>query len=469
MPLTTTTTRTSARVRGAVALGLVLGLAAPCTAFAAPLTPRTPAAGQSPSCPAPGKEPGIGPNPLFTDSNVALYAGGDYTADGGTAEAEGLVVVRGNATFAKTAGGVFNIGRVGAGSGILPASGSVMLAVGGNLAIAKGTTVDVGHGLTAGPRYGGSVQVGGAIDAKGPLETNGGSRSAGAGARAALSPYDTFADTIRDESAALAALGPTGKTVRSGQTVTFTGGADTAGPQVFEIPAKELDGASTFLFTAIFEKDSVVVNVTGGQAVGIAPLSAGFNGDRVDVYGSARFGEAASRTLFNFRDSVAVNLSGGGNFMGSVLAPKATADITASTNGRLYIGGNLRTHGSGNESHNYPWRDSSVFGCTPTPPKPGPGTPTTPAPQPPTSTPTAPSPGPTKPGPSGTRPGTHPTPTGSRPAGPATPAPSPTPSPGGPHGSLATTGAEVTVYILLAVVLAAIGVAAVVVSRRKRG
>ncbi|MFJ6484496.1 hypothetical protein ACIQK6_30850 [Streptomyces sp. NPDC091682] len=97
--------RTSPRVRGAMTLGLVLGLtAAPCTAFAAPLTPLTPATGQSPSCPAPGKEPGIGPNPLFTDSNVALYAGGDYTADGGTAETEGLVVVRGNATFAKTSG-----------------------------------------------------------------------------------------------------------------------------------------------------------------------------------------------------------------------------------------------------------------------------------------------------------------------------------------------------------------------------
>ncbi|MFJ6484495.1 choice-of-anchor A family protein [Streptomyces sp. NPDC091682] len=359
---------------------------------------------------------------------------------------------------------MFNIGRVGAGSGILPASGSVMLAVGGNLEIAKATTVDVGHGLTAGPRYGGSVQVGGNISEKGTLETNGGTRSSGTGTRAALSPYDAFGDTVRNESASLSALKPTGTSARSGQTITFKGGENITGPQVFEIPAKDLDGASTFLFTAIPEKDAVVVNVTGGQTVGISPLSVGFNGDRVDVYDSAHFGEAASRILYNFRDSTAVNLAGGGNFMGSILAPKATADITASTNGRLYIGGNLRTHGSGNETHNYPWTGSSVFGCTPTPPKPAPTTPTGPAPQPPT--PTAPSASPTRPGDSSTRTGTPPTPTGTRPASPTAPAPAP--SPGRPHGSLATTGAEVTVYILLAAFLAAIGVAAVLISRRKQ-
>ncbi|MEV7169731.1 choice-of-anchor A family protein [Streptomyces sp. NPDC093224] len=459
--------RTSSRLRATVALGLTLGLTSPCTAFAAPLTPAapaTPATGQSPWCPAAGKEPGIGPNPRFTDSNVALYAGGNYTADGGTAEAEGLVVVRGNATFAKTSGGVFNIGRVGAGSGILPPSGSVMLAVGGDLEIAKATTVDVGHGLTAGPRYGGSVQVGGKISEHGTLETNGGSRTSGSGLRVALSPYDAFGDTVRTESASLAALKPTGTSVRSGQTVTFKGGENTPGPQVFEITAKDLDGASTFQFASIPEADAVVVNVTGGQSVGIAPLAVGFNGDRVDVYDSARFGQAASRILYNFRDSTAVNLTGGGNFMGSILAPGASADITASTNGRLYVGGNLRTHGSGNETHNYPWTGSSVFGCTPTPPGPGPttpATPTTPAPRPAT-----PSAGPSTPQDSSTHARKDPAPSGTRPAKPATPTPAP--SAGRPNGSLATTGAELTVYLVLAAVFAAAGAAALLVSRRRK-
>ncbi|MEU8763548.1 choice-of-anchor A family protein [Streptomyces sp. NPDC048659] len=456
-------------MRGAVALAFVLGLSAPCAALAQPLAPS--AGGQAPGCPAPGQEPGIGHEPRFTDSNVALYAGGDYTADGGTAEAEGLLVVAGNATFAKTSGGVFNIGRVGAGSGILPPSGAVMLAVGGDVKIAKGTTVDVGHGLTAGPRYGGSVAVGGAIDEKGSLETNGGSRTAGMGARAALSPYDSFGDTIRRESASLGALKSTGTTTRSGETVTFKGaGGKAAGPQVFEIAAKELDGASTFLFTGIPEGAAVVVNVTGGQAVAVSPLSVGFNGDRADTYDSPRFGEAASRILYNFEGSTSLSLGGGGNFMGSILAPKATADLTASTNGRVYVGGDIRTHGTGNESHNYPWTGSSTFTCRPTPKAPEtpgevPSTPPGGAKPSATPTPTATSTStaPPAPAPTTTRPGEETTP-------PATPGTSEAPPTGGGtgDGSLATTGGEVGSYLVAAAALGAAGGAVLLVTRRRR-
>lgn len=454
-----------AGTRSAVALAFVLGLSVPCVAQAAPLAP---AAGQLPACPAAGKEPGIGHEPRFTDANVALFAGGDYTADGGTAEAEGLLVVNGNATFAKTSGGVFNVGRVGAGSGILPPSGSVMLAVGGDLKIASGTTVDVGHGLTAGPRYGGSVQVGGAIDEKGDLVTNGGSRASGMGASAALSPYASFGDTVRRESASLAKLKPTGTTTVSGDTVTFKGGAGAgSGPQVFEITAAELDGTSTFLFTSIPAGDAVVVNVTGGRPVGISPMSVGFNGDRADTYDSAHFGEAASRILYNFEDSTSIRLGGGGNFMGSILAPKATADLTASTNGRVYVGGAIRTHGSGNESHNYPWTGSSTFDCKPTPPAPEtPGTPPTapPATSRPTPTPSRPGEETTSP----TQPGTS-TPTPGTPDQP-TPSSSTTPPAGGGKdgGSLATTGGQVAPYLVGAAALGAAGAAVLLVTKRRR-
>ncbi|TXS08022.1 choice-of-anchor A family protein, partial [Streptomyces sp. adm13(2018)] len=326
-----------------------------------------PAPAETRTCPAPGEEPGIGHEPRFTDTNVSLFAGGDYTADGASAEAEGLLVVGGNATFAKASGGVFNVGRAGAGSGIVPPAGSVMLAVGGDLSIAAGTTVDVGHGLTSATGHGGAVRVGGSLQEKGRLETNGGSRTTGTGARAALAPYDAFAGTVREESASLGALKPTGTTARSGDTVTFQGGAAGDGPQVFEISAKELDGASSFDFRSIPGRSAVVVNVTGRQAVGISPLSVGFNGDRADAYTSAHFGEAASRILYNFEAAPSLTLSGGGNFMGSILAPEASADLTASTNGRVYVGGNLRTHGTGNETHNYPWTGSSTFTCKPTP------------------------------------------------------------------------------------------------------
>lgn len=473
------TGRARARLGSAVAVALALGLATAGNALAVPFAPA-PAPGTARTCPAPGQEPGIGHEPRFLDANVALYAGGDYTADGATAEAEGLLVIGGNATFAKGSGGTFNVGRVGAGSGILPDSGAVMLSVGGNLTIARGTRVDVGHGLTAGPRYGGAVRVGGEIDEKGDLETNGGSRASGLGARGALAPYDTFGDTVRGESASLGALEPTGTSVRAGGTVTFTGGKASGGPQVFEISAERLDGASSFDFRSIPEGASVVVNVTGGKPVGISPLSAAFDGERVDAYDSARFGEAASRILYNFEAAPSITLGGGGNFMGSILAPKASADLTASTNGRVYVGGDLRTHGSGNETHNYPWNGSSTFSCKTTPGGPG----TTPAPKPtptrPGTEPSAPAPSATPPAgeatppvtPETTAPGTSepsapPTEDASAPAVPGTTAPSPSATDDG-DGSLATTGARFTPYAVAAGVLAAAGAGILVLTRRRR-
>lgn len=429
------------------------------------------ASGAAKSCPAPGEVPGIGHAPTFTDNNIALFAGGDYTVKGASAEAEGLLVVGGDARFAKN-GGIFNIGRVGAGSGIIPQPGAVMLAVGGDLSVAQGMTVDVGHGLTSGPGYGGSVRVGGELEVRGKLETNGGGQADGLGREAALRPHAGFGGTIKKESAALGALKATGTTTAKGGSVTFRSTGPAKGDlQVFEISAADINGASTFSFESIPAGTSVVVNVTGSQAVRISPMAVGFNGDRVDAYSSSKFGEAASRILYNFQDSDSLTLGGGGNFMGSVLAPEASADITASTNGRLYIGGDLTTHGTGNESHNYPWNGTPPFSCTPdtptapSPTPPGgpdepatpdePGTPETPGATPPERT-APPSP------PAGQTPPAEP------PASAAPPVPSPSAStPGG--GNLALTGAGSTVAIAVAAVLViAAGAAIALVTRRRR-
>ncbi|MFJ5229437.1 choice-of-anchor A family protein [Kitasatospora sp. NPDC088391] len=426
-----------------------------------------PAPGRSAACPGPGQFPPIGHDPKFTDGNVALFAGGGYTVDGGAAEAEGLLVVGGDAVFAKNPGGVFNVGRVGAGSGILPASGQVMLAVGGNLKVAKGTTVDIGSGLISGPGYGGGVRVGGSIDEQGSLQTNGGERGSGRGAAAALDPYAGFGATVQAQSAALGALKPTGTAKAAGGTVTFRStGPSTGGLQVFELASADLDGASTFVFESIPADASVLVNVTGAHPVSISPMAVGYNGERVDVYSSAHFGEASAKVLYNLRETPRLTLGGGGNFIGSLLAPKASADLTASTNGRVYVGGDVRMHGSGNESHNYPWTGTPVFSCTPAP-GPQPSAPASPGPTP--STPgTAPSPSPSTP--AGHKPA--PTPTAPRSTAPGAPAPSASPdTPGGrpPGSSLALTGAGGTAA------LAGIGVAAVagggallVASRRRR-
>lgn len=432
------------------------------------------AAGQSASCPAPGEIPGIGHSPLFTDNNVALYAGGNYTVDGSSAEAEGLLVVKGAASFDKSGGGIFNIGRVGAGSGILPAPGEAMLAVGGDLSIAKGTTVDVGHGLTAGPGYGGSVRVGGTLDRQGVLTTNGGSLADGMGAKEALGPYAGFDATLEKESSALGSLKTTGTTEQDGDSVTFTStGAGKDGLQVFEISAADLDGTSSFSFKSVPDGASVVVNVTGSQAVEMSPMAVGFNDDRVDVYSSANFGKAASRILYNFEESTSLTLGGGGNFMGSILAPKASADITASTNGRLYIGKDVRTHGSGNESHNYPWNGTPTFACktgTPTPPAPStqpsePGRPDRPSEPEPSGSPAGPSqPARTTEPAQPDRPSESAEPPAAEPS-----ASSPAPAPRDDSGLLATTGAGPTTLVAAAAAaVIAVGAVIFAVARRRR-
>ncbi|MEU8136208.1 choice-of-anchor A family protein [Streptodolium elevatio] len=421
--------------------------------------------GRSASCPTIDNMPGIGHSPRFTDNNVALYAGGDYTVDGGAAEAEGLLVVNGRATFAKSPAGVFNVGRVGAGSGILPTSGSVMLAVGGDLSIAEGTRLDVGSGLTAGPGYGGSVQVGGSLDAAGELVTNGGASPSRMGAAKAIDPHGGFDGTLRTESASLGALEPTGTAVRTGTSVTFKSTAASIGNiQVFSTSAAELDGTSTFAFEDVPANSSVLINVTGNRAVSISPLSVEFNGNRVDTYSSPEYGPAASRILYNFRESTSLTLSGGGNFIGSILAPHASVDLTASTNGRLYVGGNVKMHGTGNESHNYPWNGRPAFACRP---KPGPLPPTTPLPQP---------------GQPGTpaRPGTPPQPAHPNPpSSPGLPTPSTQPpgtvppasgAPGAPGdgSSLAETGGSDTTVLAVAAAAVLVGGAAVLAIARRR-
>lgn len=346
------------------------------TTLAVAVAPGALAAAQSTSCPPRDGMPGIVNEPGFTDNNVALFAGGDYTVTDSAAEAEGLVVVKGNARFHKVPDGIFNIGRVGAGSGIIPTPGETMLAIGGGMLVDAGTTVDVGHGLTQGPKYGGAVHIGGVLDERGTLTTNGGEVATELGAGQALSPFATFDQTMIKESADLVALTPTGKAVNNNGTITFTSTSPSHGNvQVFTLTTADLKDASVFIFDkSIPAEASIAVNVTGKDAVSIDPLAVGYKGEQADLYSSKYFGEASSRILYNFTQAPSLTLGGGGNFLGSILAPEASADLTASTNGRLYIGHDITTHGTGNESHNYPWTGAPAFDCTPETP----ATPTTP-------------------------------------------------------------------------------------------
>lgn len=337
----------------------VAGLAA---AFLVPFgvltaTPASALVGECPPgfLPAPGTP---GSNPSWSDDNVAVFAGGDFVADGAAAESEGLLVVMGDATFDKATAGRFNVGWVGVGSQAAPTPGSTMLAVGGALTVGAGTVLDVGSGASepGGPILGGNVQVGGTATPEYPAaqyELNNGSLQVDMGA-AAVSEWAGFADSLTSSSEAWAALAETGTSVVSAPQVTFTGDG-TSNPQVFNVTVDELNSVSEVYFANIADTVPVIINVVGTGPVTFNPNYFANDGTRADDFASADFGVVAQRTMWNFAETPSVTFGGSSQFLGSVLAPSADFDITASMNGRVYTGGDIHMHGAGNELHNYPW------------------------------------------------------------------------------------------------------------------
>lgn len=348
--------RTRTPIRSIVSALTVGGLAlagavALSTANAQPALAAVPSA----ECPPEGQMPGIGNVPAYTDSSVAVFAGGDYLATGSAAESEGLLLVQGNATFDKATGGAFNVGSVGVGSQIVPPGGSPMLAVGGTLTAAPGTELHVGANVDGG----GAVNVGGA--SSGVIETNGAPLTDALGAAAAMAPNADFQAVLADTSSSLGSLATNGTTQVTGNRVTFTS-ASTAELQVFTIDAAALSATTEVFFAGIPDGTAIVVNVVG-STVAFAPNYFDLNGERVDDFASPNFGNAASRILWNMTDATALTLGGTSQFMGTALAPNADAEVTASTNGRLHVGGDLTISGVGNEHHNYPWIGGGGLGC----------------------------------------------------------------------------------------------------------
>lgn len=349
--------RTSFAALGVAALALTGAVGAASTTAAPPA-----AAAQLPQCPPDGDLPPVtNLPPGFTDSAVSVWAGGDYRATGAAAESEGLLLVEGDATFDKT-GGTFNVGTVGVGSGIAPAAGSLMLAVGGDLTVGGATRLDVGATLDGG----GAVQVGGTSSVAGTLETNGGPVTTGMGAQAALAPHTGFRSTVEQGSAALAALPGTPVTPQRGQLELRGPGADADvdGPLVFVVEAAALAGVREITVVDVPRWTPVLVDVVGDAPVTLSPNYVAWDGERVDD--GANLGNAAGALLWNVVDATSVHLGGSSQLVGSVVAPHADATVTASTNGRLYVGGDLTTSGAGNEQHAYPWTGGS-FGCEVTP------------------------------------------------------------------------------------------------------
>lgn len=308
--------------------------------------------------PAPGND-----HENWTDNNVAVFAGGDFLADGESAESEGLLVVMGDATFDKSSGGTFNVGWVGVGSQAAPAPGSVMLAVGGALNVGTDTTLDVGSGAVSPEGAGGGVQVGETATPTYPspqYELNNGSLQTGMGA-AAVSDWAGFEAQFTADSADWVALADTNAVSISGAQATFNGDG-TSNTQVFTITAAQLNSITEVYFTNVADDAPVIINVVGSEAVTFSPTYFADDGVRADDLTSPIFGMVAQRTMWNFADTANVTFGGGSQFLGSVVAPNADIDITASMNGRVYAGGDIHTHGTGNELHNYPWIGPD-YGC----------------------------------------------------------------------------------------------------------
>ncbi|WP_438353781.1 choice-of-anchor A family protein [Microbacterium sp. CJ88] len=320
-------------------------------------------------CP-PGTVPGPGgpgDNEQWTDANVAVHASGSLLVDGGAAELEGLVVVEGDAVFSKAAPGRVNVGWVGVGSQIAPPPGSTMLAVGGALSVSATTTLDVGANARepGGPLLGGDVTVGGAAAPAFPsarYELNNGALTEGMGSDA-TAPWASFGALVAASSADFASRPVTGTTVVAGPRATFTGSGAPGDVQVFTLTGVDASAVSEIAFVGIPATSPVIITVTGASPVTMTHTYYSDDGVRADVLTSPLFGEVASRTLWNYPDATAVSVGGSSQILGSIVAPAASLDITASTNGRVY-GRDIHMHGVGNELHNYPWI-APPFQCVP--------------------------------------------------------------------------------------------------------
>ncbi|ANJ28062.1 choice-of-anchor A family protein [Agromyces aureus] len=355
-----------ARLRKSLSLLAITGLAASGAAAISVIgaAPATAATAPALTCPPSGEMPPLGHLPVFTDSSVAVFAGGDYRAQGGAAESEGLLLVAGDATFAKTGGGVFNIGSAGYGSGITPAGGTQMLAVGGDLSTVNGTQLHVGANLAGG----GDVTVGGSIAAGTTFDLWGGDATGELGAAKAMSPNAGFASVLDDASDDLAALPATDSASTDGNQVRFASAVD-RDLYVFTISGSVLGSKPEVVFDLASDSAPVLINVTGAK-LDWAPNYFADGTVRFDDPSGADFGTWSSRLAWNIADATKVELGLNGQLIGTVLAPDADAQVTTSTNGRLLVGGDLTVSGSGVEHHNYPWIGGKGLDCTPEPAEP---------------------------------------------------------------------------------------------------
>lgn len=298
--------------------------------------------------------------PNAVDGGVAVYSQGDFTMLTGAQETEGQFIVGGNANFFTHV--YSNIGTVGVGSQVSPLPGSDVLVTGGNVTVGAGapaTTVQVSAGSSGDIVAGGTITVGG-IDT---LSYTSGSGTTGAATP--LAPYSAFPADYTLMSSYFAAQAVTGTVTVGANDVTFAGDT-TSALQVFSVSGTDLGsvGASKdFHFTGIPANAVVIVNVTGAVASistqGYVQLN-GSNLDWAPTYAvNPAFSNFNQSMMWNFPTATSVTFGDGSQIPGSITAPLADLTLLASTNGRVYAGGDITLGGgtqTGLEMHNYAFR-----------------------------------------------------------------------------------------------------------------
>ena len=309
--------------------------------------------------------------PTPVDGNASVYVGGNYTRTAG-AELEGQLVVRGNATFAP--GSKYNIGWVGAGSGLIPAEGSTALRVGGNVSVGSGAelitgTVDAATGAPK-PVH---VRVGGTVSGSGSiaLQHTGSTTQTALGRDAALG-RPAFSDWADGGHAALrqtvernqnsGALGTV--TTEEGGFLTLSGARGATRHQ-FVIDASLL-GTQAWalnLGSNIAPDHPIVITVTGASPT--VNISGVWVNKQQLSMGDARFGQAATQLLWAFPAATKVTVAGA-QVPGSVIVPtpgSATTVTAMGANGRYWVAGDLTHNGAGSEFHAFPFIGDPETGC----------------------------------------------------------------------------------------------------------
>ena len=206
--------------------------------------------------------------------------------------------------------------------------------------------------------------------------------------------------------------------------ITFTGNGKAA-LQVFNVDASELSGNEgiSYKFVNIPDTASVVINVTGGDAISFHNGWRFFWGDDTDIggeYASSDYAKHAQQIMWNFADAQSLTIYGGqaqghmsvtptaaeqanegiwsqadltvtddpaAGFLGSILVPNGSFESHVSTNGRVWVGGDFsmynpetanqngtpiinieRSHTASaidmdQERHNLPWNGSYTAQC----------------------------------------------------------------------------------------------------------